>query len=152
MLPSICTLGLSSPLPAYLQPFLSLPLHSQGKRKKGIEREGGGEQKHKESCNLFTFLSSTVWKCRTLAGFVGYGQSMHCKASCCLLACLGGSISTRSLSFPSFFIGQKKLTSTWWWNDFSVNQITHSSKVWSLSMSQKKNGFNPPVSQIGERE
>ena len=63
---------------------LYLSLDTQGKRKKG--RDGGrGWAKHKESCNLFTFLSSTVWKCRTLAGFVGYGQSMHCKASCCLL-------------------------------------------------------------------
>ena len=77
--------------------------------------EGEGEQNIRNLVIFSPFLSSTVWKCRTLAGFVGYGQSMHCKASCCLLRWL----HLHKISL--FFL-------TWWWNDFSVNQITHSSK------------------------
>jgi hypothetical protein len=42
------------------------------------------------------------------------------------------------LSLPLFFILLKKLTGTWWC-DFSINPITHSLKVWSLSMSHTKN-------------
>lgn len=165
MLPSVCTLGLF-PHPCqltYSHPLLSLSLslHTPWKRNKDGERKRGRRwaKKHKESCNLFTFLSSTVWKCRTLAGFVGYGQSMHCKASCCLLACFGVSPSPQDLSlFASSFIvpKKKKLTSTWWWSDgmtsASIKSHTQTQlKKFDHSPCHRKKKRFCSTGQIGER-